>query len=106
MKAPTAAELIEAVRERMDDATERPVGGFEARVVRNVLAIVEREYELGVAVQEQRAAVLAAFGATDDEGLAVAIRAGEREDVEDELRAELITLAEAQLAIDNPRWLV
>lgn len=105
MKAPTTAELIEAVRERMDDATERPVGGFEARVVRNVLAIVERDLDLGPAVRERRAALLAAFGAEDDEGLAAAIRAGERDGSEAELRAELLEMAVAQLAIDNPRWL-
>ena len=47
MNAPTIAELVEAVRERMDQATDRPVAGFEARVIRNVLAIVERELRLG-----------------------------------------------------------
>lgn len=105
MKAPTMQELVEAVRERMDSAGERPVGGFEARVVRNVLAIVEREIEMGPAVAEQRNAVLAEHGAADDEALAHAIRAGEHDDEAEALRQQLLALAEAQLAIDNPRWL-
>ncbi len=105
MKAPTVAELIEAMRERMDAATDRPVGGFEARVVRNVLAIIERELELGPAVAEQRSALLTEFGAADDESLAAAIRSGSHDDVVPALRQQLLALAEAQLGIDNPRWL-
>lgn len=104
MKAPTAAELIEAVRERMDDAVDRPIGGFEARVVRNVLAIVERELALGSAVDQQRRSVLAAFDAPDESALAAAIRAGGHDDEVDELRKQLLDVTEAQLDIDNPRW--
>ena len=46
---PTAAELVEAVREYLEaDVMERSEGGarFEARVARNALAIVERELVL------------------------------------------------------------
>lgn len=105
MKAPTTAQLIEAVRERMEAAIERPVSGFEARVVRNVLAIVERELAHGADVDELRQRTLASFEADGDETLAADIRAGRHDDVEPELRAHLLALAEAQLAIDNPRWL-
>lgn len=104
MKAPTLAELVEAVRERLEEAIERPLGGFEARVVRNVLAIVERELELGDAVAERNRSLLAEYGAADDEALAAAIRSGRLDDRAAELRADLLALAEAQLAIDNPRW--
>lgn len=104
MKAPSAAELIEAVRERMEAAIDRPVGGFEARVVRNVLAIVERELELGSTVADQRSAVLARFGADNDEALAAAVRSGAHDGQAAELRQQLLALAEAQLGIDNPRW--
>lgn len=105
MKAPTSAEMVEAVRERMEAAIDRPVGGFEARVVRNVLAIVEREFALGPDVAVDRSVLLDDFGAADDEALAAAIRSGAHDDHAAELRARLLALAEAQLAIDNPRWL-
>lgn len=105
MKAPSSAELIEAVKERMEAAIERPIGGFEARVVRNVLAIVERELKLGPDVAIDRSVLLEDFGAADDEALAAAIRSGAHDEHAAELRARLLALAEAQLAIDNPRWL-
>ena len=46
---PTAAELVEAVREYLETLMEHGEGGarFEARVARNALAIVERELLLG-----------------------------------------------------------
>ncbi len=50
---PTAAELVEAVREYLEaHVMERSEGGarFEARVARNALAIVERELRLGPAL--------------------------------------------------------
>lgn len=104
MKAPSTAELIEAVRERMEAAIDRPIGGFEARVVRNVLAIVERELALGPNVAIGRAAVLADFDAVDEEALATAIRHGSHDAASADLRKRLLEVAEAQLAIDNPRW--
>lgn len=105
MKAPSSAELIEAVKERMEAAIDRPIGGFEARVVRNVLAIVERELTLGPDVAVDRSVLLADFGATDDEALAAAIRSGAHDVDAADLRQRLLALAEVQLAIDNPRWL-
>lgn len=105
MKAPSAAELVEAVRERMDTVAERPIGRFEARVISNVLAIVERELAHGADVDAQRRTLLAAFDAGSDEALAAGIRSGRHGDDEPELRARLLALAEAQLTIDNPRWL-
>ncbi len=104
MKAPTIAELAEAVRERLDEAIDRPLGGFEARVVRNVLAIIERELELGDGVEDRRLSILAAYEASDDEALAASIRSGSLDQRAAGLRADLLALAEAQLAIDNPRW--
>lgn len=105
MKAPTSAQLIEAVRERMEAAIERPLGGFEARVVRNVLAIVEREMALGPAIADQRTALNNEYGFSSDEALAAAIRSGSLDGSTTELRERLLALAESQLAIDNPRWL-
>ena len=48
--APTAAELVEAVREWLTREVmpgAEPVNRFHARVAANILAIVEREIELG-----------------------------------------------------------
>lgn len=104
MKAPTMSELIEATRERLERVPEVPIGAFEARVIRNVLAIVERELELGASVEEQRAELLARHDALDEEQLAEAIRSGTHDASLDELRSELLDLAERQLTIDNPRW--
>ena len=104
MIPPTMAELVEAVRERLDRAVDEPVGGFEARVVRNVLAIIERELELGPDIDRRRAELTAMFGAADDEALAAAIRAGTLDHRAAELRKELLELAELQLRVDNPRW--
>lgn len=97
-------ELVEATRERLERVPDVPIGAFEARVIRNVLAIVERELELGSSVQQLRAATLARHGAVDEEDLAYAIRSGAHDASMDELRADLIALAERQLSIDNPRW--
>ena len=104
MNAPTMAELVAALRERMGQAVERPVGGFEARVARNVLAIIERELALGPEVDQQRADMLAQFGADDEGALAARIRSGDLDHRTDELRAAVRALAEQQLRIDNPRW--
>jgi len=104
MKAPTTAELIEAVRERMDEAVERPIGGFEARVVSQCARRCEREFVLGPDVAVDRVALLADFDAVDDEALAASIRSGAHDGQAEELRARLLVLAEMQLDIDNPRW--
>ena len=58
---PTAAELVEAVREYLDGLLERSADGarFEARVARNALGIAERELLLGPAFAAAHAARLA-----------------------------------------------
>lgn len=104
MKATTTPELVEAVRERMDLAIDAPVAGFEARVIRNVLAIVERELAFGNQTELIRRDLLAKYEESDEEALAASIRSGRLDDRAAELRAELLFLAERQLEIDNPRW--
>ena len=68
---PSAAELVEAVREYLDGVTERGEGaaGFEARVARNALSVVERELRLGPALAGAHAARLAELGFDDDAGI-------------------------------------
>jgi hypothetical protein len=104
MRATTVSELVEAVRERMEVAIDAPVVGFEARVIRNVLAIVERELAFGRQIEVLRGELLADYGEVDEEALAVSIRSGRFDDRAAQLRRDLLLLAEQQLRIDNPRW--
>jgi aminoglycoside phosphotransferase (APT) family kinase protein len=105
---PTAGELVEAVREWISsdvrDATEGRVA-FHARVAANALAIVERELTLGPAQGAAHQARLAGLGASDDEALAAAIRAGELDDRAEEVRDAVARSVRAKLEVANPRWL-
>ncbi len=76
---PTAAELVDAVREYLEGLMERGEGvaGFEARVARNALGVVERELRLGPSIAAAHAARLAGLGYADDAALAAALRAGD-----------------------------
>ena len=101
---PSIGELLEAVRERLDDAPAHPLGGYEARVVRNVVAMLERDIALGPAIDERHRERLRAFGAETDEELAAMVRAGDVEADAGPLRRALITAARDRLAINNPAW--
>ena len=106
--APSAAELLEAVREWIDTDVIPSTDGrlrFHARVASNVLAMVEREIELGPtqsAAHEQRLALL---GVADDAELAAAIRDRRFDDRADELRGLLADMVADKLAEANPRYL-
>jgi hypothetical protein len=105
---PTAAQLVEAVREFLErdvmEATEGRVQ-FHARVAVNALNMVERELELGAAQAAAHRAALDRLGVADEASLAVAIRSGEldgrRSEVVDVLRATV----RAKLEVANPRYL-
>lgn len=105
---PTAAELVEAVREWVDadvrPATEGRVG-FHARVAVNALAVVERELALGPAHRAAHRARLDGLGCADDRQLAVKIRAGAFDDRAAEIRAVVAASVRAKLEVANPRWL-
>ncbi len=105
---PTMAELVEAVAEYLDTKVMPSSEGaarFEARVARNVLAMVGRELDLGpdgLAAHTERLRVL---GATDDSAVAAGIRAG---DCDEELLGVGAVLAEGvrdQLLVVNPAHL-
>jgi hypothetical protein len=107
---PTAAELAEAVREYLDTLMERSEGGagFEARVARNALGVVERELRLGPDLAAAHAARIKALGFADGVALAAAIRAGELDDDDDAwaaVAAALAASARDQLVVANPRYL-
>lgn len=106
--APNAMELLESVREWLDREVIPATDGrlrFHARVAANVLAIVEREIDLGPAQADAHATRLALLGVADDTALAAAIRNREFDDRSDELLAALTAAVHDKLAVANPRYL-
>lgn len=106
--APSAAELLESVREWLRGdvipATEGRLQ-FHARVAANVLATVERELALGPDQAAAHARRLAAFGVADDVELSAAIRQREFDDRPELLRTMLLESVEDKLRVANPRYL-
>ena len=85
---PTAAQLVEAVREFLEADVMTATDGrvqFHTRVAVNALRMVERELDLGAAQAEAHAADLARLGVADEADLAVAIREGRLDDRGDEV---------------------
>ncbi len=106
--APDAGQLLEAVREWLDGEVIPATEGrlrFHARVASNVLAMVEREIELGAAQAETHRARLDRLGVADDAELAAAIRAGGFADRGEELRSLLREAVVDKLEVANPRYL-
>jgi aminoglycoside phosphotransferase (APT) family kinase protein len=107
---PTAAELVEAVREYVERVVmERSDGGarFDARVARNALAIVERELRIGPELAAAHARRLRALGFDGDAALAAAVRAGELDDdgAWQPVATALAASARDQLLVANPAYL-
>jgi hypothetical protein len=105
---PTVEQLVEAVREWLERDVMTSTEGrlqFHARVAANMLAMVERELELGPAQAAAHQARLAALGVTDDAELAARIRAGDFDDRYDEVRAVVLATVRDKLAVANPRHL-
>jgi hypothetical protein len=105
---PTAAELVEAVREYLEaNVMERSEGGarFEARVARNALAVAERELLLGREISAAHAYRLRDLGITDDAALAAAIRAGDFDVGWEAVASALAASARDQLLVANPSYL-
>lgn len=105
---PTAAELVEAIREWIEtdvrDSTEGRVS-FHTRVAANALNTLERELALAPTHLPAHRARLAALGYDSDEALAAAIRSGELDDRADEVRQAVGASVRAKLEVANPRWL-
>lgn len=105
---PTAAELIEAVREWIEGDVLTATEGrlrFHARVAANVLAIVERELAFGPEQAEDHSARLARLGVASDAELASRIRARDLLGDPDELIALLRESVVDKLRVANPRYL-
>lgn len=113
---PTAAELVEAVREFLERDVMPIEGrvGFHGRVARNVLAIVERELEMGPALdafeREQVLEILGPEAESLETGelereLARRIRDGSLDDRRDEVVETVKSIVGAKLAIANPEYI-
>jgi hypothetical protein len=105
---PTAAQLVEAVREFLEGDVSAATEGrvrFHARVAANVCAMVERELALGPAQAEAQAARLAVFGVVDDVELAAAIRRGDLDDRYAEVAAAVRETVRDKLLVANPKYL-
>jgi aminoglycoside phosphotransferase (APT) family kinase protein len=105
---PTAAELVEAVREYLeqDVMADRDGGArFAALVARNALQTVERQLDLGAAIAQAHVRRLASLGFDDDAALASAIRSGTFDDDWIDLGVALATSARDQLLVANPSYL-
>jgi len=105
---PTAAELVEAVREWLSRDVVPATDGrlqFHARVAANVLSMVERELELGPGQAIAHARRLAELGVADDAELAAAIRRREFDGRDGELRMLLRESVEDKLRVANPKYL-
>jgi hypothetical protein len=105
---PTAAQLVEAVREFLESdvmaATEGRVQ-FHTRVAINALNMVQRELEMGPAQAAAHAAALDRLGVVDEAGLAAAIRSGSLDDRRAEVVDVLRDTVRAKLEVANPRYL-
>lgn len=105
---PSAAQLVEAVREFLERdvmaATEGRVQ-FHTRVAVNVLGMVERELALGAAQADAHADGLARLGVADEAELAAAIRNGALDARMDEVKAFVRSTVEDKLRVANPKYL-
>jgi hypothetical protein len=105
--APTAVELVVAVREFLEGdvaaATEGRVR-FHARVAARALAIVERELASAERMAADHAERLAALGFDSDAELAAAIRSGVCDDRWDEVAAAVRATVADKLAVANPDY--
>ena len=106
---PTAAELVEAVRELLEGqvlADGVPAGAFQVRVAVNALKVVERELAAGDDVQRHQER-LAGLGFADDAELARALRRRELPAERLlEIRAAVLASVEDKLRVVNPKHLV
>lgn len=105
---PSAAELVEAVREFLEHevmgATEGSVR-FHTRVAANVLAMVERELRDGRRLETDHATRLASLGVASEADLAAAIRAGQLDDRLDVVRAVVQATVLDKVRVANPGYL-
>lgn len=104
---PDAPALLEAVREFLTTEVEPATEGrlrYHLKVAANVLAIVERELELGEAQAAAHRDRLRRLGFGSDRELAAAIRAGGLDDCLGDLQSELTQMVADKLAVARPGY--
>jgi len=104
---PTAAQLVEAVREFLERDVMAATDGrvqFHTRVAVNVLGMVQRELEMGPAQADAHRQALERLGVKDEAELAQAIRSGALEERRAELLDVLRATVGAKLDVANPRY--
>ncbi|GAB2811711.1 DUF6285 domain-containing protein [Actinocorallia aurea] len=104
---PTAAQLVESVREFLERDVMPSASGrlrFHALVAANVLGMVERELAEGSRHEAEHRDRLARLGCADDAALARAIRDGDLDDRYAEVRGELLDAARAKLEVAHPGY--
>ncbi len=102
---PTAAELLEAVREWVAGDVRESASGrvaFHSRVAENVLATLEREAAMGPAMEADHAGRLASLGVADDHAFAAGVRDGSL--TGDEVVRAMAESVVDKLRVANPRW--
>jgi len=105
--APSASELLEAVREFLESDVLPVVDGrvrFHVRVAANVVAMVGRELVLGPVQAAEHAVRLSRLGVTDEAQLAEAIRTGSIDDRLEEVHAVVRATVADKLAVANPGY--
>jgi hypothetical protein len=106
--SPTAAQLIEAVREFLESLGDDipPDRAFHLRVAINALRVAERELAMDGGAEAGHRQRMAALGASDDRDLARAIRAGQvPPDRRDEILAGVLADVEARLQANSPHYI-
>jgi aminoglycoside phosphotransferase (APT) family kinase protein len=105
--APSAAELLEAVREFLVSDVMSATDGrvrFHARVAANVVAMVGRQLALGPRHDAAYLVLLNQLGVGDDVELAHAIRTGALDDRADDVRAVVRAAVAAKLEVAHPGY--
>lgn len=102
---PTAAELVAAVADFLDQEVRDAVTGsvnFHARVAANALRMVQRE--LLAPEPADVTAALDLLGVTDEAALAAAIRGGALDDRGDDVMSGLRAIVSHRLAAAHPGY--
>jgi hypothetical protein len=113
LNQPSATELMDAIREHLDEQLRPKLSGKEAydiRVASNLLAILKRELELGpgaaARAQTRLTKLLELESGLEELNTALSdrIRKRELDSSSDDLLAHLRQTALDKLSIDNPRY--
>ncbi len=105
---PSAHDLVESVREWLERDVMTATSGrlqFHTRVAINVLAMVERELQVGPTQAALHRDRLAQLGCADEAELASRIREGELDDRLAEVREVVWATVKDKLNVANPKYL-